>query len=299
MFSFQKRTASPSDGVVFEGGGTTQNTTTMAKPMSQESDFTTSSEHSYSSQTNDLLDQRQENNINKAAQQQQQQYDGPPQTNNLIRKPNKNILGPPPGLLSSGSFPPPIIDTSMPPPSFHQHPHSYNSYSHLSYDPFRPPPALPNHQPFVGSYPPPSPLNRGEMENSHPSTNSQVIHQMSMEGSAHATNAINIPPRRTTAIPNHIANDPTFFNNGSPGGSSAPNLGSSPMMSFSPSKISSQTLDKFSQQESSGVPLQTSWTFWIDRSANNATLSEYKAVILRILYLLENYIKPTNSSKSP
>jgi hypothetical protein len=90
-----------------------------------------------------------------------------------------------------------------------------------------------------------------------------------------ATNAINIPQ---SAIPRHIINDPANFQDHGKAGSSAPNLGSSPMMSFSPSKIPSHTLNKFSQDESSGVPLQTSWTFWIDRSSNNSTLSEYKAV---------------------
>ena len=73
-----------------------------------------------------------------------------------------------------------------------------------------------------------------------------------------------------------LTNDPSLFHGF--GNNSAPNPGSSPMMSFSPSKIPSHTLNKFSQDESSGVPLQTAWTFWIDRSSNNSTLSEYKAV---------------------
>lgn len=54
------------------------------------------------------------------------------------------------------------------------------------------------------------------------------------------------------------------------------------IMSFSPSKMTSQTLDHFDMQESQGVPLQTAWTFWIDKAMHNASLTEYKANIKKI-----------------
>ena len=54
------------------------------------------------------------------------------------------------------------------------------------------------------------------------------------------------------------------------------------IMSFSPSKMTSQTLDHFNRQESEGVPLQTSWTFWLDKAVHNASLNEYKANIKKI-----------------
>ncbi len=54
------------------------------------------------------------------------------------------------------------------------------------------------------------------------------------------------------------------------------------VMSFSPSKITSQTMDDFDRQEEKGAPLQTSWTFWIDKAVHNASLNEYKANIKKI-----------------
>ena len=176
------------------------------------------------------------------------------------------IIPPPPGLLPR-SFPPPCIDTSVPPPLYpNPFSNSPNNPTNLPFDPYRPPPSL----------------RQQEIETSpslhypliHSDNNSQRSPLMSSTLSE-ATKAINIPQ---SAIPHHVINDPTHFQDHSKAGSSAPNPGSSPMMSFSPSKIPSHTLNKFSQDESSGVPLQTSWTFWIDRSSNNATLSEYKAV---------------------
>ena len=54
------------------------------------------------------------------------------------------------------------------------------------------------------------------------------------------------------------------------------------IMSFSPTKMTSQTIDHFNLEESQGVPLQTAWTFWIDKAMHNASLNEYKANIKRI-----------------
>jgi len=56
----------------------------------------------------------------------------------------------------------------------------------------------------------------------------------------------------------------------------------SAIMSFSPTKMTSQTIDHFNLEESQGVPLQTAWTFWIDKAMHNASLNEYKANIKRI-----------------
>lgn len=178
------------------------------------------------------------------------------------------IVSPPPGLYP-GSFPPPRIDTSMPPPLY---PNSFNNSqypsSNLPFDPFRPPPSFRQHEPVIGSYP-----------SMHTENVSQTPPLLSTQGGSEASNAINIPQ---SAIPHHMTNDPTIFLGQGKSGSSAPNPGSSPMMSFSPSKIPSHTLTKFSQDESSGVPLQTPWTFWLDRSSNNFSLSEYKASLKKI-----------------
>jgi len=54
------------------------------------------------------------------------------------------------------------------------------------------------------------------------------------------------------------------------------------IMSFSPSKMTSQTIDRFNLEEQQGVPLQTAWTFWIDKAIHNASVNEYKANIKRI-----------------
>ena len=66
------------------------------------------------------------------------------------------IISPPPGLLP-GSFPPRCIDTSVPPPLYphpfrNSHHNSPNGRNDISFDPFRPPPSLPNPEPAFGSY---------------------------------------------------------------------------------------------------------------------------------------------------
>ena len=122
-----------------------------------------------------------------------------------------SIISPPPGLIS-GSFPPPLIDTSMPPPLFPHHPfHNphYNQPILSSFNPFRPPPSLPHHQPVIGSYPS---LHTDSMPQNSP--------PLSMSVPSTSTNAINIPRR---AIPHHMVNDPTVVVNHGESGSSAPN----------------------------------------------------------------------------
>ena len=57
---------------------------------------------------------------------------------------------------------------------------------------------------------------------------------------------------------------------------------SPPEMSFSPSKLSTSTIDTFNHEEESGVPLQTAWTFWLDRPVHNASMAEYKASLKKI-----------------
>ena len=254
--------ASPPAGVVFERGGSSSSsiatTIDMNNPLSS-----TECDSSDSTQVNNRLDLSYRDpafgprNISPISQNNRSF------PRNIIGQ-NK-IISPPPGLLP-GSFPPRCIDTSVPPPLY---PHPFRNSHHnspsgrndISFDPFRPPPSLPNPEPVIGSF---------------SSIQTEIIPNSSRSAiGSDATKAINIPH---SAIPHHMSNDPTLFQGYGNTGSSAPNPGSSPMMSFSPSKIPSHTLNKFSQDESSGVPLQTPWTFWIDRSSNNATLSEYKAV---------------------
>lgn len=65
--------------------------------------------------------------------------------------------------------------------------------------------------------------------------------------------------------------------------SSIPNhVTSSPGCAFSPSNLSASTLRKFSTSENTGVPLQTSWTFWLDKTNKNSTAAEYKANLRKI-----------------
>ena len=253
--------ASPSSGVVFDRGGSNPSTNIASTIENHPSSSTKLgsiglSQRPQDSQTSTDLSFGEKDISTKC-------YNSSPQQ--TITRQGK-MISPPPGILP-GSFPPPRVDTSIPPPlypnPFHN-PH-YNR-PNLPYNPFRPPPSLPHHEPVIGSYP-----------SMHADDISQNAQTLSITGSA-STKAINIP---YSAIPHHITNDPTIFHRHDKSGSSAPIPGSSPMMSFSPSKIPSHTLNKFSQDESSGVPLQTSWTFWIDRSSNNATLSEYKAVCFK------------------
>jgi len=51
---------------------------------------------------------------------------------------------------------------------------------------------------------------------------------------------------------------------------------------FSPSNFSPSTINKFSSQDSLGVPLQTSWTYWIDKASKGATAAEYTASLKKI-----------------
>lgn len=36
-------------------------------------------------------------------------------------------------------------------------------------------------------------------------------------------------------------------------------------VAFSPSNMTPKTLSRFNTEESNGVPLQTPWTFWVDK----------------------------------
>ena len=73
-------------------------------------------------------------------------------------------------------------------------------------------------------------------------------------------------------------------------------------MSFSPGKMTPGTLNHFRKEESAGIPLQTSWTFWLDkwvtfsflryvmswngssfsRTSKNSTAAEYKANLKKV-----------------
>ena len=93
-----------------------------------------------------------------------------------------------------------------------------------------------------------------------PSSVVALCFKMESESAASAQSA----KARPMAIPKHVGQeDPAI-------------------MSFSPTKMTSQTIDRFNLEESQGVPLQTAWTFWIDKAMHNATVNEYKANIKRI-----------------
>jgi hypothetical protein len=53
-------------------------------------------------------------------------------------------------------------------------------------------------------------------------------------------------------------------------------------IAFSPSNFSPATIHKFSSQDSLGVPLQTSWTFWVDKANKGSTAAEYTASLKKI-----------------
>lgn len=53
-------------------------------------------------------------------------------------------------------------------------------------------------------------------------------------------------------------------------------------MAFSPSNFSPATINKFTSQESIGVPLQTPWTFWIDKASKGSTAAEYQANLKKV-----------------
>jgi len=53
-------------------------------------------------------------------------------------------------------------------------------------------------------------------------------------------------------------------------------------LAFSPSNFSPATINKFNTQDSIGVPLQTSWTFWIDKASKGSTAAEYQANLKKV-----------------
>jgi len=55
-----------------------------------------------------------------------------------------------------------------------------------------------------------------------------------------------------------------------------------PELAFSPSNFSPATINRFSTQDSLGVPLQTSWTYWIDKASKGSTAAEYQANLKKI-----------------
>lgn len=53
-------------------------------------------------------------------------------------------------------------------------------------------------------------------------------------------------------------------------------------MAFSPSNFSPATISNFTSQDSLGVPLQTSWTFWIDKASKGSTAAQYQANLKKV-----------------
>jgi len=54
-------------------------------------------------------------------------------------------------------------------------------------------------------------------------------------------------------------------------------------MAFSPSNMSPNTITTFTNNDSVGVPLHTSWTFWIDKATNKgSTAAQYQANLKKV-----------------
>jgi len=53
-------------------------------------------------------------------------------------------------------------------------------------------------------------------------------------------------------------------------------------LAFSPSNFSPNTITNFNNSESVGVPLHTSWTFWIHKVSKGATAAEYQAALKKV-----------------
>ena len=60
------------------------------------------------------------------------------------------------------------------------------------------------------------------------------------------------------SIPQHVRG--RVLSEGEGGGDGSPGA-----MAFSPSNMTPKTLNRFSSEENNGVPLQTPWTFWVDK----------------------------------
>ncbi|OXU16901.1 hypothetical protein TSAR_003340 [Trichomalopsis sarcophagae] len=56
---------------------------------------------------------------------------------------------------------------------------------------------------------------------------------------------------------------------------------SSEMLSKSPA-FGSEIMDNIKEQDNVGIPLQTSWTFWLDKAISGTTTEEYKANLKKI-----------------
>jgi len=53
-------------------------------------------------------------------------------------------------------------------------------------------------------------------------------------------------------------------------------------LAFSPSNFSPSTISNFTTSESVGVPLHTSWTFWIDKASKGSTAAQYQANLKKV-----------------
>jgi len=53
-------------------------------------------------------------------------------------------------------------------------------------------------------------------------------------------------------------------------------------LAFSPSNMSPSTINTFNSNESRGVPLHTSWTFWIDKASKGSTAAQYQANLKKV-----------------
>ncbi|XP_077981376.1 eukaryotic translation initiation factor 4E type 3-A-like [Glandiceps talaboti] len=60
------------------------------------------------------------------------------------------------------------------------------------------------------------------------------------------------------------------------------NMQSSDLSTPDPSELSHSAIAEINSSEESGVPLNTPWTFWLDRSVRGATAAEYEANLKKI-----------------
>jgi len=172
----------------------------------------------------------------------------------------------PPQLLQQqlATSPPPQLPSMHPNPGMGP-PQLPPPQQHVKVPPgFEPAPEVVDEMPLPAAASPPPPLHvqQGMGAASPPPPPYSPDASSSCSSSTTASHAISIPK----AIPSHVMAE----------------AASPPEMSFSPSKLSTSTIDTFNHEEESGVPLQTAWTFWLDRPVHNASMAEYKASLKKI-----------------